>query len=105
MSPRSWVVLLADMKFSIITVVYNNTKTVQDCIDSVLSQEYDDLEYIIVDGGSTDGTVEAIKDVVKRYPGRSIKFVSHALRSYGISLSVRIADGLTMETGCENRVI
>jgi len=41
-----------------------------------MSQEYDDLEYIIVDGASNDGTVEAIKEAVKRYPERSIKFIS-----------------------------
>ena len=64
------------MKISIITVVYNNKDTIQDAIDSALSQEYDDLEYIIVDGASNDGTVEAIKEAVKRYPERSIKFIS-----------------------------
>lgn len=64
------------MKISIITVVYNNKNTIQDAINSVLSQDYDDIEYIIVDGASTDGTVEVIKDVVKRYPERSIKFIS-----------------------------
>ena len=64
------------MKISIITVVYNNKDSIQDAIDSALSQEYDDLEYIIVDGASNDGTVEAIKEAVKRYPERSIKFIS-----------------------------
>ena len=64
------------MKISIITVVLNNKETVQNAINSVLSQNYDDIEHIIVDGASTDGTVEAIKDVVKKYPERSIKFVS-----------------------------
>ena len=64
------------MKFSIITIVYNNKETIQDAMDSVLSQEYDDLEYIIVDGASTDGTVEVIRDVIEKHPERSIKFVS-----------------------------
>lgn len=64
------------MKISIITVVYNNKETIKDAMDSVLSQEYDDLEYIVVDGASTDGTVEIIKEAVKRYPERSIKFIS-----------------------------
>jgi len=64
------------LKISIITVVYNNKEAIQDAMNSVLSQGYDDLEYIIVDGASTDGTVEVIKKVVKRYPERSIKFIS-----------------------------
>lgn len=64
------------MKISIITVVCDNKETIQDAMNSVLSQEYDDLEYIIVDGSSTDGTVEVIKEVVKKYPERSIKFIS-----------------------------
>ena len=64
------------MKISIITVVYNNKETIQDAINSVLSQRYNNLEYIIVDGASTDGTVEVIKEAVKRYSERSVKFVS-----------------------------
>ena len=53
------------MKISIITVIYNNKETIQDAMNSVLSQEYDDLEYIIVDGASIDGTVEVIKKLPK----------------------------------------
>lgn len=64
------------MKISIITVAYNNKDTIQDAMDSVLSQDYDDLEYIMVDGASTDGTVAVIKDVAKKYPERSMKFIS-----------------------------
>lgn len=48
-------------KISIITVVRNNVDTIKDTIDSVLSQTYGNIEYIIVDGASTDGTVEIIK--------------------------------------------
>ena len=64
------------LKISIITVIYNNKETIQDAMNSVLSQEYDDLEYIIVDGASIDGTVEVIKKTTKKYPERSIKFIS-----------------------------
>jgi glycosyltransferase involved in cell wall biosynthesis len=64
------------MKISIITVVYNNKETIENTMDSVLSQECDDLEYIVVDGASTDGTVEVVRDVIGKHPERNIKFVS-----------------------------
>lgn len=48
------------MKISIITVCYNSEKTIEDTIKSVLSQSYDDFEYIIVDGQSKDQTLEII---------------------------------------------
>ena len=60
------------MKISIITVVWNNKDTIKDAIDSVLNQTYKDIEYIIVDGASTDGTVE----VVQSYGDKVTKFVS-----------------------------
>ncbi len=50
------------MKISIITVVFNNVSTLADTIASVTSQDYTDIEYIIIDGGSTDGTVGLIKN-------------------------------------------
>lgn len=49
------------MKVSIITVCYNSVKTLEKTIQSVLSQTYKNLEYIIIDGGSTDGTLEIIE--------------------------------------------
>ena len=50
------------MKVSIITVVYNNDKTISQSIQSVLSQTYEDIEYIIIDGHSSDNTVNVIND-------------------------------------------
>ncbi len=47
--------------FSIITVVYNDVKNIEETIKSVLNQTYKDFEYIIIDGKSDDGTVEKIK--------------------------------------------
>jgi glycosyltransferase involved in cell wall biosynthesis len=50
------------MKISIITVVYNRKDTIRDTIESVLSQKKVHLEYIIKDGGSTDGTQEIVAE-------------------------------------------
>ena len=49
------------MKVTIITVAFNSAKTIEDTIKSVLSQDYPNLEYIIVDGGSSDSTLEIIR--------------------------------------------
>lgn len=49
------------MKISIITVVRNGATTLPDCIASVLAQSYPELEYIVVDGASTDGTPDVIR--------------------------------------------
>lgn len=46
---------------SIITVVYNGAKTLEHTIQSVINQSYNNIEYIIIDGGSTDGSIEIIK--------------------------------------------
>lgn len=49
------------MKISIITVCWNSEKYLKTAIESVLNQTYKDIEYIIIDGGSTDGTLDIIK--------------------------------------------
>ena len=51
------------MKFSIITVNYNNKEGLRNTIESVIHQTYRDFEYIVIDGGSTDGSV----DILKKY--------------------------------------
>lgn len=59
-------------KISIVTVVYNGSKTIAQCIDSVLAQNYPNIEYIVVDGNSKDGT----QDIVKRYGTKVSTFIS-----------------------------
>lgn len=60
------------MKVSLITITYNSEATLEDTIRSVTGQSYPDIEYIVVDGGSTDGTLA----IVDSYRGRISKFVS-----------------------------
>jgi len=62
------------MTISIITVTYNNQKTVEHTIQSVLNQTYPNIEYIIINGKSTDGTLEKIK----KYKNKISKVVSEA---------------------------
>ena len=57
---------------SIITVVFNGEKYLEETIQSVINQNYDNVEYIIIDGGSTDGTL----DIIKKYEDRIDYWVS-----------------------------
>jgi glycosyltransferase involved in cell wall biosynthesis len=58
--------------FSIITVVLNNNKHIEKTIKSVLSQNNNNFEYIIVDGGSTDGTLQ----IIDKYKKKITKIIS-----------------------------
>ena len=63
------------MKISLITVTFNSGGTLRDTIQSVLSQTYYDIEYIIVDGHSQDNTVDIIKEYEPWFDGR-LKWIS-----------------------------
>ncbi len=57
---------------TVITVVFNGVDKLEDTIKSVISQAYDNVEYIIIDGGSTDGTL----DIIRKYEGQIDYWVS-----------------------------
>lgn len=60
------------MKISIITVAFNAIDTLADTLQSVAAQTYGEIEHIIIDGASTDGTQE----LIARHPGRVSRFIS-----------------------------
>lgn len=62
------------MKISIITATYNSAKTLEFCVNSVINQTYDNIEYIIIDGNSKDKTKSIIKEAADKY--EYIKWVS-----------------------------
>lgn len=78
-------------KISIITVTYNSAQTLEHTIQSVLSQNYPNLEYIIIDGNSTDGTLA----VVEKYKTKIAKFVSEKDEGlyHAINKGIQLATG------------
>jgi glycosyltransferase involved in cell wall biosynthesis len=62
------------VKVSIITVVRNNEATVAHAINSILSQDYPEIEYVVIDGGSEDATV----DIIKSYDKKINRFISES---------------------------
>lgn len=58
------------MKFSIITATYNSENTIRDTIESVLSQSFCEYEYIIVDGGSKDSTLDILREYEPMFNGK-----------------------------------
>lgn len=77
------------MKVSIITITYNSEATLKDTIESVVNQTYDDIEYIIVDGKSTDNSlsiIESYKDKISKVVSEKDKGLYDALNK-GIALA------------------
>ena len=79
------------MKISIITVTYNSESTLKNTIESVIKQDYNNIEYIIIDGCSIDNTL----NIIKHYNDRVSKFISE--KDYGIYDAIN--KGIKLSTG------
>jgi len=77
------------LKISIITVSYNSEETIQDTFDSIRNQTYNNIEYIVIDGASSDKTVKIIKDnddIIDKWISETDKGIYDAMNK-GISIS------------------
>ena len=79
------------MKISIITSVFNNKEHITEAIESVLNQSYKNIEYIVIDGASTDGTTE----IIKSYKDKIDKFISEPDEGIydGLNKGIHLATG------------
>lgn len=78
-------------KLSVITIVYNNAKDIERTMLSVLNQSHKNIEYIVIDGASTDGTL----NIIKKYENRLAKLISE--KDKGIYDAMN--KGLALATG------
>ncbi len=102
---------------SVVTTVLNNREFIESAIQSVLNQTYPNIEYIIIDGGSTDGTVA----IINKYKDRIAKFIYEKDRGIydGLNKGLKLAtgeiinslnsddvyaDGSTIETVAKNMI-
>ncbi|WP_316794879.1 glycosyltransferase family 2 protein [Pedobacter agri] len=79
------------MKISIITVVYNAELYIKDCIESIIKQSYNPIEYVIVDGGSTDQTM----NIIQQYK----KHITHLISEKDKGLYDAINKGINLASG------
>ena len=79
------------MRVSVITVCFNSAATIRDTIESVLAQDYEDIEYIIIDGGSTDQPLQ----IISEYKHCISKFITEPDRGIydAMNKGIRLASG------------
>lgn len=79
------------VRFTIVTPSFNHAEFIEETIESVLSQDYPDIDYWVIDGGSTDGTI----DILKKYEGRGLRWISEKDRGYAEAVN----KGIVRATG------
>ena len=79
------------MKISIITIVYNDKEGLQKTIDSVISLNYDNIEFIIIDGGSHDGTAELMR--------KHESNIDYCISEYDLGIYDAMNKGINVATG------
>ena len=62
-------------KVSLVTTTYNDADNLEKILEQAVRQDYENLEYVIVDGGSTDGTLDLIRRLEAQKPGR-VRWIS-----------------------------
>ena len=80
---------------SVICPIYNEEKYIQECIDSILRQDYpkDDLEVFFVDGMSRDRTRELIEPYIKQYPFMHLLDNPHKIVPYALNIGISASHG------------
>ena len=71
---------------SVITPVYNVKQFIYKCVESLMSQTFEDVEYIFVNDASNDGSIDILKSIVAKYPSKSIRILNH-LENRGLPAS------------------
>jgi len=83
---------MVDPTLSVVTPSYNQSEFIEACIQSIRRQGYDDVEHIVVDGGSTDGTVEILERYEDEYDLRWVSEPDNG-QSNAVNKGIRMADG------------
>lgn len=81
------------LKLTVITIVYNAVDRIKSTMESVLGQDYDDIDYIIKDGGSDDGTLDIIREYAQKFS--NIRFISESDSGIydAMNVAVKMASG------------
>lgn len=62
---------------SVLTPIYNVRQFVEKCAESLMSQTFDDVEFIFINDASTDGSLQILESVIERYPKRNVRILHH----------------------------